>query len=301
MMRGLALAAASGLLAAVLILGLRPWYLHWGATPEEMTRRLPGDEIVTAAGPQGTRAITIDTPVERVWPWLAQIGQDRGGFYSYDLLENLVGCEMPTEDVLRPDKQSWALGDRLWMYPAQKAEGIGFATLRVYVPGRALGFGTRMTGTSLDQPENGSWSFVLEPIDPTHTRALVRGRGATGRSLLGTAFDQSIFEPAHYAMERRMLIGLKQVAEGGSRERWKNDLQVMLWMIVFAMVVLSVGVVVAGRRWGRGVLAFLGTAGIFQVLTLGQPHPAIGVGLTAVAGVLLFWAVRPSPGAQAVS
>jgi hypothetical protein len=301
MMRALALAAAWGVLAAVFVIGVRPWYLHWGATPVERTKSLPGDEIVAQAGGQGTRAITIGAPIERAWPWLAQIGQDRGGFYSYDLLENLVGCEMPTEDVLRPDMQSWKPGDRLWMYPAHKAGGLGFATLRAYVPGRALGFATRMTGTSIDEPENGSWSFILEPIDSTRTRALVRGRGAGGRSMLGTAFDQSIFEPAHFAMERRMLIGLKQLVEGGSRERWKNDIQVMLWTIVFAMVVLSMGIAVAGRRWRRGVLSFLAGAVVFQVLTLRQPDVVIGVALTILAGVVLFWAIRTSPPTPRVS
>src|SRR5258708_7784175 len=69
----------------------RPWYQHWGATEEEVWRSLPGDEIVAGAITQQTRAITIEAPADRVWAWLAQIGQDRGGFYSFDFLENLVG------------------------------------------------------------------------------------------------------------------------------------------------------------------------------------------------------------------
>src|SRR5512138_1407414 len=119
---------------------VRPWYLRWGTTSLEAVIELPGDEILPKAASRETRAITIHASADRVWPWLAQIGQDRGGFYSFDLLENLVGCRMPTVDVLRPEKQTWALGDKLWMYPPDKAGGIGFATLRTYVPGRALGF-----------------------------------------------------------------------------------------------------------------------------------------------------------------
>src|SRR5438552_14659566 len=120
-----------------------------------MRRPLPGDEIIASAVAQQTRAITIDAPVAHIWPWMAQLGQDRGGFYSYDLLENIVGCEMPTDDLLRPDRQSWSIGDKLWMYPSDKAGGAGFATLRAYVPGRALSFGTHILGTPPTAPEDG--------------------------------------------------------------------------------------------------------------------------------------------------
>ncbi len=99
--RGLALLGSLSATLFVFFWFVRPWYLHWGATDEETRRALPGDEIIGHANRQETRAITIDAPVERVWPWLAQLGQDRGGFYSYDLLENLVGCAMPTAEPRR--------------------------------------------------------------------------------------------------------------------------------------------------------------------------------------------------------
>lgn len=110
--RLLALLGSLAIILLAFFLFVRPWYLQWGATDDEARRPLPGDEIVRNAAGQETRAITIEASADRVWPWLAQIGQDRGGFYSYDLLENLVGCEMPTEDYLRPEKQSWQLGSR---------------------------------------------------------------------------------------------------------------------------------------------------------------------------------------------
>lgn len=157
--RTLALVAASSALCLAYLLLVRPWYLQWGATPSEQRKALPGDSIIPNAVRQGTRAITINVGIQKVWPWLAQLGQDRGGFYSFDLLENIVGCEVPTTDALRPDKQSWTLGDSLWMYPKAKAGGIGFATLRVFEPGRVLAFGTRATGTSLNEPEDGSWAI----------------------------------------------------------------------------------------------------------------------------------------------
>ena len=80
---------------------VRPWNLQWGASDSEARVALPGDEIIPRATQQETRGITIDAGADVVWPWLAQLGQDRGGFYSFDLLENVVGCRMPTVDVLR--------------------------------------------------------------------------------------------------------------------------------------------------------------------------------------------------------
>src|SRR5579885_523921 len=109
-------------LAAIFFIHLAfvmPAFENWGATVSEQQESLPGDNLVRAESQQ-TNAITIDAPIDQVWPWLAQLGQDRGGFYSYEVLENLVGCQMPTRDYLRPDKQLWKAGDRLWMYPRSK-------------------------------------------------------------------------------------------------------------------------------------------------------------------------------------
>ena len=285
--------AAAVLLGAVFALVVRPWYLAWGATPAERTMALPGDEIVPNARNQETRAISIDAPADSVWPWIAQVGQDRGGFYSFDLLENLVGCEMPTVDSLRPGRQQWAVGDKLWMYPSTKAGGVGYATLRVLIPGRALGFGTWYAGTPPSGPEDGSWSFVLVPVNDSTTRLLVRGRGAPGRSLLGVAFDRSIFEPMHFVMEKRMMIGIKQLAEGDSRQRVLNHVQVVLWFVTFAMFVVGLASVFVRPAWKRALSGTVAAAVVFQVLTLGQPPVDVGILLVLIVATLLWWPVKP--------
>jgi hypothetical protein len=291
-MRLLILAATLIALTVVFFVIARPWYLNWGATPEETRKVLPGDDIIPNAVGQSTRAMTIGAPIEAVWPWVAQLGQDRGGFYSYDVLENLVGCDMPTSDYLRPEKQSWEVGDKLWMYPSKESEGIGFATLRAYVPGRALGFVARALGTPASAEEDGSWSFVLEPIAVSSTRLLVRGRAAAGRSLLGLAFDRSIFEPAHFAMERRMMIGIKQLAEGGHRHRIQNHVQVVLWTIVFVLFATAVVLVLIGRGWRRALLTTVIAGIVFQILTLVQPSLFAGMILTAVVAAVFWWPAR---------
>src|SRR4029077_205421 len=98
-----------GVLAAgfvILLVGFfalaRPWYRSWGAGPELSRAELPGDHLLWQGAPRETRAIAIRAPAEAVWPWVAQIGQDRRGFYSFELLENLVGCEMNNLDQLLP-------------------------------------------------------------------------------------------------------------------------------------------------------------------------------------------------------
>lgn len=287
--RILSLTGALAILVAGFFLVVRPWYLHWGATFREQQQWLPGDQIIPGAAWQETHAITIAAPLTAVWPWVAQLGQDRGGFYSFDLLENLVGCEMPTRDALRPDKQAWMLGDRLWMYPPDKAGGVGFATLRAYIRGRALGFGTRYVGTSLNRPEDGSWSFVLLPVTPRTTRLVVRGRGAGGRSLLSRAFDRAVFEPVHFAMQRRMMIGIKQLAEGSSRQRLLNHAQVALWTATFGLFVLAAAMVIRRRNWARPLCGVIASGLLFEFLTLRQPPVFVGAFLLAAVVAVLWW------------
>ena len=89
---------------------VRPWHLRWGATDDEVNETLPGDGIKWNAKVQATHAISIDAPVQEVWRWLVQIGQGRGGFFSYDWLENMCGLEIHNIDEIRPDLQElrWA-------------------------------------------------------------------------------------------------------------------------------------------------------------------------------------------------
>jgi hypothetical protein len=299
-MRALVFATA---LAALLLIFLgiaRPWYLRWGATDEELTMPLASDAIVPGATSSSMRAITINASAEKVWEWLAQTGQDRGGFFSYDILENVLGSGMPTEDVLRPEKSQWQLGDKLWMYPPDKAGGAGFATLRTYVPLRELGFGTRMVGTSLAEPENGSWSFALLPLDANRTRLLMRGRGASGRSPGEQLFDVAIFEPAHFAMERRMMIGIKQLAEGEDRNRVANHMMVGLWTITLILFFTAATLVWKRSRWELAAAAVLAAGLVFQALTFLQPPLIAGLILTMIPALLLWWPRRLAQAALAV-
>jgi hypothetical protein len=292
---GLALAA----LVAVFQLVARPWYLSWGATEEERGRSLPGDEIVPG-GHRQTRAITVEAPAREVWSWVAQLGQDRGGFYSFELLEDLAGCEMTNLDQNFPALQVWKLGDKLWMYPPEKLGGVGHAVLRVYEPGRALGFGTRMVGTPLDAPENGSWSFVVEQAGENRSRLLVRGAGGE-RGLWATLFDRFVFEPMHFTMERKMMTEIKARAEGRGPTPIQDNLEVVSWLLCFGAFVgagfKSLRSGTSGKRW---LVVVVGAGLLLQFLPFVQPPLLLGAALLFALMAVWLWAskvpcVRPSP------
>lgn len=183
-------ALTSGLVGAYLVVG-RPLMLHWGATCDELCKPLPGDHLVPDPGTQSTRAVTIEAPAEAVWPWLAQLGQDRAGFYSYAGLENLAGCRMHNADAIHPEWQTRELGEMVSLHPLN-----GLPVAR-FEPGRVL---------ALE-----SWgAFVLEPHGPRCTRLIVRGRIPRGLGALGNAL---LLEIPHFLMERKMLLGIKERAE----------------------------------------------------------------------------------------
>lgn len=200
------------------ILLFRPWQHRWGATDEEVKRSLPGDELVSLPSVNLSRAITIQTRPAVIWAWLVQIGQGRGGYYSYDWLENLAGLKMKNAEGINPEWQHLSVGD---IIPAEPG-GKGFKVL-VVEPERALVVG------SVKPNDEGAfegfkqmfpaftWAFVLDAIDSEHTRLISRLRGQVPPSQsLGARIAGYFFEPIEFLMTRKMLLGIKQRAEGTS-------------------------------------------------------------------------------------
>ena len=113
-MRGRYVAGVSviGIAAATYILFARPRHLRWGASAQERDASLPGDDLIVSPDLTATRAITVRASAGQVWPWIAQLGQGRGGFYSYDFLENLAGCDIHSADRVVPDGRTSRSGTR---------------------------------------------------------------------------------------------------------------------------------------------------------------------------------------------
>jgi hypothetical protein len=278
LLRSAAVLLAMLILAAVFALA-RLWFRNWGATADEIARPLPGDVIVQRPHEQGTRAISIEAPAGRVWAWLAQTGQDRGGFHSYELLEDLAGARMTNLPYLDPALQNWKLGDRLWMTPPDRFGGAGHAVLMHLDPGRALGFGTRQIGTSPTAPVDASWTFVVEPTGPASARLLVRSRGTGGTALVATAVTVAAFEPMHFVMERRMMEVIKARAEGRPVSAARDNLQLALWTITFLAGLAAAVAVLFGRQPHRRLLVLLAAGLLFQLLAFTQPSPWLGAPL----------------------
>ena len=110
---------AAGAIAGMLLLSwlIRPWYSRWGAPKGEADRPLPGDEIVPQPTLEVTRAITIQAKPEQIWAWLAQIGQEKGGLYTYQRLENLAGCRIHNAQQIEPQWQNPQPGDNVRLGP----------------------------------------------------------------------------------------------------------------------------------------------------------------------------------------
>ena len=194
---------------AACVLIVRPRLLRWGATGEELDAQLAGDELLSSTDLSSTRAITIRAPAETVWPWIAQLGQGRGGFYSYDVLENLVGCDIQSADRIVAEWQDVRVGDDVRLAPE-----VGLA-VAVVDPGRSLVLRGGIQMGTIAPPYDFTWSFALRPQPDETTRLIVRERYDYTRP-----WARLVIEPTQvlsFVMSRKMLRGIKDRAERTAR------------------------------------------------------------------------------------
>jgi hypothetical protein len=198
---------------------IRPWHLCWGTIGDERTRPLPGDDFAAESNTPATHAIIINASAKEVWPWLVQMGQGRGGFYSHTWLENLVGCQMKNANQIVPEWQHLEVGDDIALHP--KAPRLKVIVLE---ENRALVLGGRSDDESDDEKGSNSrkyrnsvfsWAFVLDERSKDHTRLIVRARGHVGTGWIASLMNYVFGEPAHFIMERKMLLGIKRRVESG--------------------------------------------------------------------------------------
>jgi hypothetical protein len=179
-------------LVALFCFVYRPWQLNWGATGDEVNRPMPGDEIVERPTFNATRAVTVDAPPERIWPWIVQVGYGRAGFYSWDILDN---DGISSAERIMHEYQGLKVGD---LVPLDRESNARVAEMEpprhlllVFPPATAA-----------------TWAWGLCPIDSTRTRLVtrlrVRADNVTTRLMLDT------FE---IVMMRKHLVGIKRRAE----------------------------------------------------------------------------------------
>lgn len=180
----------------------RPWYSKWGTTDTELTRELPGDEYVSYSRGGYTQAIDIRAPVSSVWPWVVQIGQDKGGYYSYELLENIVGCNIHNADRILPKYQDIKIGDRLVMHP--KAPTI---PVIIVEPEKTLVYGGKQ-----DENTANVWVFFISD-GGGFTRLISRWSFNYKPGMFNKIIYNWLIEPIAAVMQRKLMLGIKKRAE----------------------------------------------------------------------------------------
>jgi hypothetical protein len=210
LVRSVLAAAALGAIG-VAVAGRR--FRNWGATKGECASVLSGDEFVPDPADVTTRAVTIKAPGREVWRWLVQIGQDRGGLYSYDWIENLFGLRIHSADQIRPEWQRLRVGDAVRLVPRGwlgLSDGVALPVARV-VPGRAFVLREDPSQT----PWDAIWSFHVIPHGSARCRLISRSRTARRGRLAWLAGQ--VIDPITLVMTRRMLLGIKRRAEQNAR------------------------------------------------------------------------------------
>jgi hypothetical protein len=196
MRTGIVAVAVATALAVLYKRVLRKSILNWGATDKEASARLPGDELLEHADGVSTRAVHIDAPAAAVWPWLAQMGPSpRGGAYTYDWIENLLGLNMHSTGGVLPEFQHPQVGDTFSL-------GSDRMKMDRVESERVLAWRS--------EDGNWVWTFVLVPRDGG-TRLISRNRFRL--PALVARIGMLPLEPGSLVMERKMLLGIKQRAE----------------------------------------------------------------------------------------
>lgn len=213
-------------LAAYLVV-LRPRSHRWGATNAEVGRSLPGDDLVPTVKVGYTQAITINAPPEEVWPWLVQIGYQRGGWYTYDWIYKLMGADdfydgNRSADRIIPELQDLKVGDTIKIFQQAPFDVVALEPNRMLVLLARVNVDTgeyfELTDTMPANFLNNSWVYLLEEVDKDTTRLIVRWRGDYSPSLANALGLNIPTEAGALIMQPKLLKGIKARAETAGRQ-----------------------------------------------------------------------------------
>jgi len=271
-MRLLALMALLVLLAAIYLLGIRPSQLRWGATADEVARSMPGDDLVPSPTFCATRGISIRGRPEDIWPWLAQMGYGRAGFYGYDLIEN-VGSRTGIRSAVSilPQLQHPKPGDVL---PISAVASLVFDSIQT---------GSHLIWRGDATPPDASFTWALYPVDESHTRLISRIRLRyhwTERRLLLDLFT----EFADHVAVPKILLGIKGRVEGRPTQPLAGEaMEIMVWVLGLVEFATAAVLIFRWRRWWCAW--FLGlAAGLLLLLAL-YAHAPLWIGAVLGCGI----------------
>jgi hypothetical protein len=257
----------------------------WGATEAEVARTLPGDELIERVPGDMTHAMTIDAPAEAVWPWIAQIGDDRGGFYSYTFIEN------PAQEMMMGGEPVYHNANRILpqFQNPQPGEGLIMDSLQVYdvEPGKWLLAAQRSEAGKFEWV----WLWHLEPAGTNQTRLLVRSamRLALGP---GNPIVSTVMGLGAFVMNWRMMEGIKLRAEGATEPAGIEIMEILLW-IAALVAGLAAGVLFVTRRaWQAPLLLGLGALSALIWFTFWLPSIWLRLVVDVALFALLWWVAR---------
>jgi hypothetical protein len=288
-----ALLARLGGIAAIFLLALivylpiiRPWQLRWGATDAEVTRDLPGDELLASPDFDATRAVTVRATPEEIWPWIVQIGDRRAGFYSYDWFDNRG---KPSADRIIPELQRVEVGD-----PVPIAPGI-YEVVHSLDPPRS------MVWVGSEVPPFSTWAWYLEPLDETHTRLLTRLRYSYHWTSPILLFELWL-DWGDFPFMRRCMLGIKQRAEGENTHTYAGAVaEGAQWAIAFLIFsAAAVSIMLRSPAWRPWVVA-LATGPVFGLIFFGGPPLWLGTLLELALLIGLVWSYRTTAGIRSKS
>jgi hypothetical protein len=239
----------------------------WGATDDEIARSLPGDELTTHPNLRWTNAITVDAAPEDVWPWIAQIGDARGGFYSYTFIENQVGALTGAEGYTVTYTNANEIHPE-WQNP-QPGEPLIQGSLKV----RASESGRYLLAESAEpSPFLWIWCWYVEPTNEgTATRLLSRFAIEVPASANANPVMDFMLNVGGFVMHQNMMQSIKLRAEGRTEPAWIETVEIGLWLAAL-LSGLAAGILYLIRKEWRWplVVAALSIVIIF-VLTFVQP------------------------------
>jgi hypothetical protein len=257
-----AVLALAALLGAVYLIGIRPSQLRWGATKEEVERPMAEDGLVPNPAFDATRAITIHGRPEDIWPWLAQMGYQRAGFYGYDPIENVgSGGGIRSAESILPAFQHPHTGDLL---PISAVATLTFG---------AIDTNRFLVWLGREDPPDGVFIWALVPVDASHTRLISRIRWRYQKSAMGRAMGLFTEFGDHVAV-RAILCGIRDRVEGRAPEPFAMEVaEIVAWLLAMGELGVCTVLVFIRRQWGQAWMLALGAGLLLQfVLYAGAPH-----------------------------
>ena len=284
----LGLLLIAGLLAGLfaITLSLIP---TWGATDAEVARSFPGDGLNSHPNLLWTNAITINASQEDVWPWIAQIGDTRGGFYSYTFIENQVGKLTGAEEYTVVYTNADEIHSE-WQNP-QPGEPLIQGSLQV----RESETGRYLLAESVQpSPFQWIWCWYVEPVDDGTSRLISRFSIQVSEDMGANPVMDLMLNAGGFVMHQNMMQSIKLRAEGRSEPAWIESLEIGLWMAALLVGLAAAVLYLTRKEWRWPLLAAALAVVVIFVLTFIQPSIPVRFLLDAGLASGLVWSARTS-------